>query len=254
MKKSSKIILGIVIILFITAIGVGAWMIIDNQKKSDLKISELENQISSMNNNESALNTDDNNNSGNASKKQNNDVSTNQVNDKNNNTTTLNNNSAASKKAFSEDDLVIESFRLGESAKALDSAYPNIEPETKYYTEDATGYDISELNYSSLGLKVDNASLINEDDGDGSMIRIEIYGNSSIKTARGIKIGSSKEDVLNAYPSNSILKSDMVDENKTIIVGYPGSEPVYGSEKGNIYYDLENGKVSRILLAYAVAE
>lgn len=33
MKKSSKIILGIVIILFITAIGVGAWMIIDNQKK-----------------------------------------------------------------------------------------------------------------------------------------------------------------------------------------------------------------------------
>ena len=67
------------------------------------------------------------------------------------------------------------------------------------------------------------------------MTSIEIYGTSKLQTARGIKIGSSKEEVLKAYPSNSILKSDSVDEN-TIIVGYPGSEPVYGSEKGNIYY------------------
>ena len=116
---------------------------------------------------------------------------------------------------------------------------------------DATGTTITELDYKSLGLKVYNEFEDSED--DGKMTSIEIYGTSKLQTARGIKIGSSKEEVLKAYPSNSILKSDSVDEN-TIIVGYPGSEPVYGSEKGNIYYFVKNGKISRILLAYAIAE
>ena len=160
------------------------------------------------------------------------------------------NNTTKSIKAFSNEDLTINGFKLGESAKAVENIYDET-PERKTYTQDATGTTITELDYKSLGLKVYNEFEDSED--DGKMTSIEIYGTSKLQTARGIKIGSSKEEVLKAYPSNSILKSDSVDEN-TIIVGYPGSEPVYGSEKGNIYYFVKNGKISRILLAYAIAE
>ena len=160
------------------------------------------------------------------------------------------NNKTNSIKAFSNEDLTINGFKLGESAKAVETIYDET-PERKTYTQDATGTTITELDYKSLGLKVYNEFEDSED--DGKMTSIEIYGTSKLQTARGIKIGSSKEEVLKVYPSNSILKSDSVDEN-TIIVGYPGSEPVYGSEKGNIYYFVKNGKISRILLAYAIAE
>ena len=159
-------------------------------------------------------------------------------------------NTTKSIKAFSNEDLTINGFKLGESEKAVENIYDET-PERKTYTQDATGTTITELDYKSLGLKVYNEFEDSED--DGKMTSIEIYGTSKLQTARGIKIGSSKEEVLKAYPSNSILKSDSVDEN-TIIVGYPGSEPVYGSEKGNIYYFVKNGKISRILLAYAIAE
>lgn len=253
MKKLSKVIVVIVIVLLIAIIGVSTWMLTDNER-----MKELENQISNMNKENSNNESDDNQNSTNTSGKENNITLANNIvngNITNANSTSSNNEvvKSDSKKAFSEDDLVIESFRLGESAKAVEAVYSDVKSETKFYSEAATGYEVGELNYPSLGLKVTEA-YENQDDGDGSMIGIEIYGNSKLETARGIKIGSEKEDILNAYPENAILKSDMIDENKTIIVGYPNSEPVYGSEKGNIYYSLENGKVSNILLSYAIAE
>ena len=253
MKKNVKIL---VVVLCLIIVGLVTFIIVDkvtNTKKEEKSNNEDNNVVIAENDN----NVDNDKNGANISGKQNETIATNVA---NGNTITANIASSDNtvvksdlRKSFSEDDLVIESFRLGESAKAIEAVYSDVKSENKYYTEEATGYNIAELNYTSLGLKVDNA-FEDEDDVDGSMIRIEIYGNSSLKTARGIKIGSTKEDILNAYPANSILKSDMIDENKTIIVGYPGSEPVYGSEKGNIYYYLENGKVSEILLAYAVAE
>ncbi len=84
MKKSSKLILGVVIILIIAIICVGEWLLIDNQRKSNEKISELENQISSMNknsSNERNVSANDNKNSTNISEKQNKDVSTNTTNE-----------------------------------------------------------------------------------------------------------------------------------------------------------------------------
>ena len=162
----------------------------------------------------------------------------------------VDNKTTKSKSAFSKEDLVINGFSLGESVKALEGIYEET-PETKTYTQDATGTTITELNYKSIGLIVFN-EFENEEDSEGNITSIKIYGNSKIQTARKIKIGSSKQDILNAYPSDSILKND----SKVIIVGYPGSDPEYGSTNkyGNIYYNLENGKVSSILLAYAVAE
>ncbi len=151
--------------------------------------------------------------------------------------------------AFSDDDLVIDGkFRLGESAKAIESNYGDKITSTNTTMEDATGRELVKIKAESLGLEVENS--IEDNNPDGKMIRIRIYGNSKFKTARGIKIGDSRENVLNAYPAKSILNK----ENGNITVGYPGDEPVYESDKGKIYFTIEDGKVTQIFYAYGIAE
>ena len=152
--------------------------------------------------------------------------------------------------AFSENDLKVDFFKLGESAKALEAK--NYSGEVlDSYLEEATGKNITRVKYASLGLVVDNAT--DENNADGSMVRIEISSNSKLETARGIKIGSTKAEVMTTYPGESILENDAESSNM-IIVGYPGDEPIYEGNHGKIYFHLENDKVVKIVLAYAIAE
>lgn len=148
---------------------------------------------------------------------------------------------------FSEKDLVVDGFSLGESAKAVESKYDELAV-TEKYSEEATGRDIVRIDYKTLGLTVENS--VSDDNPDGSMIRITLYGNSKLETARGIKIGDTKESVIKAYPADSIL-----DEGENgITVGFTGDEPVYESSKGKIFFEIKDGKVDRILYAYGFAE
>jgi hypothetical protein len=104
------------------------------------------------------------------------------------------------------------------------------------------------MKLDNLGLEVENS--IEENNPDGEMIRIRLYGNSKFKTARGIKIGDSKEKIYQLYKTESIL-----DESENCItVGYPGDETVYESDKGKIYFTIENDKVIEIFYAYGIAE
>lgn len=171
------------------------------------------------------------------------------VTQKNDEKNTTEKSQVAAQKAFSNEDLVIDGkFKLGESSKAIESYYGDKITSVNTTTEDATGRELVIIKLESLGLEVENS--IEDNDPDGEMIRIRIYGNSKFKTARGIKIGDSRENVLNAYPTKSILNK----ENGSITVGYPGDEPVYESDKGKIYFTIENGKVTQIFYAYGIAE
>lgn len=168
---------------------------------------------------------------------------------KNDETNTTEPTKTASPKSFSNDDLVINNqFRLGESSKAIEHYYPNQITSVTTTTEDATGRDLIIMKLDNLGLEVENS--IEEDDPDGEMIRIRLYGDSKFKTARGIKIGDSKEKIYQLYKTESIL-----DESENCItVGYPGDETVYESDKGKIYFTIENDKVIEIFYAYGIAE
>lgn len=168
---------------------------------------------------------------------------------KNDETNTTEPTKTASPKSFSNDDLVINNqFRLGESSKAIEHYYPNQITSVTTTTEDATGRDLIIIKLDNLGLEVQNS--IEEDDPDGEMIRIRLYGDSKFKTARGIKIGDSKEKIYQLYKTESILD----EENDSITVGFPGDEPVYESDKGKIYFTIENDKVIEIFYAYGIAE
>ena len=168
---------------------------------------------------------------------------------KNDETNTTEPTKTSSPKSFSNDDLVINNqFRLGESSKAIEHYYPNQITSVTTTTEDATGRDLIIMKLDNLGLEVENS--IDENNPDGEMIRIRLYGNSKFKTARGIKIGDSKEKIYQLYKNESIL-----DESENCItVGYPGDETVYESDKGKIYFTIENDKVIEIFYAYGIAE
>lgn len=155
----------------------------------------------------------------------------------------------STQKAFSDDDLVINNqFKLGESAKAVDHYYSDQVTSVRTTTEDATGRDLIIIKLDNLGLEVENS--IEEDDPDGEMIRIRLYGDSKLKTARGIKIGDSKEKIYQLYKTESILD----ERENCITVGFPGDESVYESDKGKIYFTIQNDKVTGILYAYGIAE
>ncbi len=166
-------------------------------------------------------------------------------NNKNTNTTTK------TIEKFSEKDLVIDGFKLGESAKTLEAKYGNPDDKADSQSEESTGIVRTRLGYTSKGIIVDNATT--EQDSDGSIIRIELTKNCKFATARGIKIGSSAEEISKVYPSDSILKNETGNKN-LVIVGYPGEDPIYEDKHGKIYFHLVDGKINKIVFAYAIAE
>ncbi len=161
--------------------------------------------------------------------------------------TTENKTTINSGEKFSEKDLVVDGFSLGESAKAVESKYNELAT-TEKYTEGATARNLVRIDYKTLGLTVE--SEVSDEDPDGSMIRITLYGDSKLETARGIKIGDTKESITKAYSADSILD----ETEKGITVGFPGDDPLYESGKGKIFFGIENGKVVKIFLAYGFAE
>lgn len=236
MKKSSKIVLGLIIVLLISIIGVGVYFVLkfnnDTNKKIDdlaIKLEQNTKIVENINN----VKVETNNNAINSSSK----------------------NESKSIEQFSKKDLYVSSFYLGGSSKDIETNYANEKFTKKAYTEGTSGKNIMDRDYTNLGLKV-RYTYSDSNSGEGTIVNIELYGSSKLQTARGIMIGSTREEILNAYSSDSILKHEQLDKNE-IAVGIPGTDPIYGSSKdgiGTIHFYTENGKVTKILVANAVAE
>lgn len=232
MKKSTGVLLLIIIMLLLGIIMVGGYFLVKENHDTDKTIQELKNEIVSLK----------------ATTEYSNIISTTNSISSDLNNNDLNQKTSSSIDAFSEKDLTIDQFKLGESAKAVVSLYGD-PTSSESYTEGATAREISKLEFASYGLTVENET--SDNDPDGSMIRITIHGTSTLQTFRGIKIGDSKEKILQSYPSNSILKNE---ENSGITVGYQNDDPIYETGKGKIYFEINNNKVSKIICAYGFAE
>lgn len=136
---------------------------------------------------------------------------------------------------FSSNDLKLRGITFGSSLKNVVNEF-GIEYGTKDYEEGASGNSISEIMYDD-GLVI---AVINDGE-DGSVYWMNITEASLLKTSRGIKIGDTHEDILKAYPSNSVLEN----EGELVVVGFPGDTDEYAS-KGRIYFHIKNGKVTKI--------
>ncbi len=200
MKKSSRIILSVVIVLLLAIIGAGGYLLIFKLNKTNNKINELENKISASQVNEVRNATEQ---LSTATKNETNNTSNNTVENSTITTTdTSKNNNNTGTENFNMSDLKVDGITFGSAGEEVLSTFGS-DCTSKSYEEGASGNTITELNYEKLGLLV-NLRTIQE---DGVVDSIYILNNSKLKTARGIGISSTVDDILKAYKSDSILKT-----------------------------------------------
>ena len=228
MKKAGKIILILVILLLIGGIICGGYFLYKNNEESNKKIAELENKIAAVNNEDKSNSL--------------NEV----INDKTNNEI---NNQKITAKEFSDNDVVASNgLKLGMFGEDVIKIIKDEPSDHKTINEDATGDIVNQSKYDNLGLELEYRS----EDGEGTLSCIT-WTKNSIKTARGITIGSTESEVLSAYTKNSILAIDneQSDGTKIITIGFKGDDPVYNvNNKGKIFITISSGKVTKIVISY----
>lgn len=228
MKKTGKIILILVILLLIGGIICGGYFLYKNNEESNKKIAELENKIAAVNNEDKSNSL--------------NEV----INDKTNNEI---NNQKITVKEFSYNDVVASNgLKLGMFGEDVIKIIKDEPSDHKTINEDATGDIVNQSKYDNLGLELEYRS----EDGEGTLSCIT-WTKNSIKTARGITIGSTESEVLSAYTKDSILAIDneQLDGTKIITIGFKGDDPVYNvNNKSKIFITISSGKVTKIVISY----
>ena len=232
MKKAGKIILILVIVLLIGGIIYGGYFLYKNNEESNKKIAELENKIAAVNNEDKSNSL--------------NEV----INDKKNNKTNNEiNNKKITVKEFSDNDVVASNgLKLGMFGEDVIKIIKDEPSDHKTINEDATGDIVNQSKYDNLGLELEYRS----EDGEGTLSSIT-WTKNSIKTARGITIGSTESEVLSAYTKDSILAIDneQSDGTKIVTIGYKGDDPVYNvNNKSKIFITISSGKVTKIVISY----
>lgn len=244
MKKSVKIL---IIVLILIIVGLATFIVVDKViNKNNSEVSKNEIVIA----NEESGNTEENKNTEENAVE--NEVEINNVvnntNTTSNNTTknnTTNESTTNAVEDFNEKDLEIMGIKLYEGGQGVSHVLGELKSTNRYYTEEATGNNIAELSYDSIGLIATVAS--NENDPDGSVIEISYNGDKEV--TRGLKVSSSYKEVINAFKKESILKEENRDSTtKIITVGYPDADPVYDDGKGKLIFtiDTTTNKVTNI--------
>ena len=164
-------------------------------------------------------------------------------------------------KEFTKDDLYVKGITLGMTKKDVISKLGKNYTE-KYWDDEDTITGI--LEYSDIEIEFYK---IQNDDGNVTigeeLFRINI-DNDNVTTSRGIKVGSSIEDVFNAYKKENISSYKLMDMNnedgemcfeynlssldeiETIAVNETGAVNPYEAFSGAIQFEIKNGKVSHI--------
>lgn len=222
-----KVIVSLLVIILVAAAGVGGWYLWDSLQKEKNKTGELENKIANI----EKTDTNEKNNSV-ASNKETNDVKDDVTTSKK-----INSNQPFSK----EDEITSNGLKLGMSDKEIEAILGEPDSKKSIY-EDATGDTVKTVRYEKLGLKIDYRGA--EDKDRASDIS---WDKENIKTARLIKVGSTKEELLNAYSKNSVLRTD----GDIIVMGFEGDDPIYAvKDNTKIIFEIINGKVKSISMTY----
>jgi hypothetical protein len=108
----------------------------------------------------------------------------------------------------------------------------------EWETWDFDGVDRQTWLYSDAGVEL---TMARTDDSGITVDRIDVMKNSKLRTARGIGIGSTRRDVMNAYKDDLAPEEEQTDPASVVI----------GSIYGGIIFDFENDKVTRIFVGAA---
>ena len=240
MKKAGKIILILVIVLLIGGIICGGYFLYKNNlKKNSAEVLIDENlSINYLNGRKFEFNDKEK------------EINFSVINDKKNNKTNNEiNNKKITVKEFSDNDVVASNgLKLGMFGEDVIKIIKDGPSDHKTINEDATGDIVNQSKYDNLGLELEYRS----EDGEGTLSSIT-WTKNSIKTARGITIGSTESEVLSAYTKDSILAIDneQSDGTKIVTIGFKGDDPVYNvNNKSKIFITISSGKVTKIVISY----
>ena len=213
MEKFGRFLIVILLIAVLIMGGFVSWKVIESQKQTNERIEKIENKLEITND------TTDENNS----------------NQNNSNENTVSENTSKQAEAFSADDLKVKGITFGSNSDEAVEVFGS-DFESRSYEEAASGDKLNELKFKNgVVVTVKNAG------EDGVVRDISIRDNSTIETARGISLKSTRSDILKAYPTASILGND----NLYVVVGYPGDNDEYSS-KGRIYFNMDGDKIVSI--------
>ena len=209
--------------LLLGVIGVGGYFFIKGNNDTSKEIGELKNEVANLGESTKS----------NTSSSQ---VPTNIANDTNTNEKV---------EAFNDSDLKVKGVAAGDYFDDAIDAFG-----TDYDTEDVSspvGDEFKVFKYKNgVVLTVLLSENVVDEDEDvvaelGIVRSIELKDNCTLKTKRGISIDSTRKDILDAYPLNSILYNG----TDTVTVGFPGDEDTY-SPQGRISFKMNGDKVVAI--------
>lgn len=213
MEKFGRFLIVILLIAVLILGGFVSWKLIETQKQTNERIEKIENKLEITNDT-----TDENNSSQN-----------------NSNENTVSENTPKQSDAFSAEDLKVKGLTFGSNSEDAVNVF-GYDFESKSYEEAASGEKLIELKFKN------GVVVIVQNAGEDGVVRdISIIDNSTVETARGISLKSTRSDILKAYPTASILKND----NSSVVVGYPGDNDEYSS-KGRIYFNMDGDKIVSI--------
>ena len=143
---------------------------------------------------------------------------------------------------FSMEDLIVGNVKYGDGLEQVKAASGNPDSENAYQ-EGATGYDMLEYFYNNGNEFV---FIKNSDAADFTIKSVKIVTND-IATARGLKVGSTQEEVIDAFRNDGIDEKILyaaeireLSENQTLIIPPRGlvTEETNGSGRIIVSYDV----------------
>ena len=147
--------------------------------------------------------------------------------------------------SFSETDLKISSIKLdmfyNDVIKHLGSNFT----ETTNFDQ-STGKDITTMEYKDLGMTID----LSGEEENKVVTNVILKNNKNIELTRGLSLNVTSEKILKSFVSDSIL---FYKDSESIIVGYPGDDPVYNiNKRGKLIFDIDDStdKVKKVTLTY----
>ena len=216
MEKLGRFLIVILLIAVLIMGGFVSWKVIESQKQTNERIEKIENKLEKTSNDTEDDKEENEKNESNDEKSQ-------------------DDNGSKKVEAFSTDDLKVKGITFGSNSDEAVGVFGS-DFESKSYEETASGERLIELKFKN------GVVVIVQNAGEDGVVRdISIRDNSTVETARGISLKSTRSDILKAYPAASILKND----NSSVVVGYPGDNDEYSS-KGRIYFNMDGDKIVSI--------
>ncbi|HOZ55008.1 MAG TPA: hypothetical protein PK993_03075 [Clostridia bacterium] len=142
---------------------------------------------------------------------------------------------------YNNNDAAISGIQREMTMKQVEEVL-NIPDTIRTETENSTGKEIKKQFYKDGTIEIDFMALYEKDKYIVHRMRTT---NRDVTLTRGLKIGSTTDEIFSAFLDESILYKD----TDLIVVGFPGEDHIYATTiKPKIYFKIVGGIVTEVMI------